>query len=399
MNYTETLIRICPICGSNEGEVLYSMKFNLLDSAVLPNQFDVVACAGCGFVFNDSVAVQEDYDRHYSCNSIYESTNLKGLGGSNDNNKFIEIFERISPFLSENLSVVDVGCAQGGMLNVLKEKGYSYLHGMDLSKVNMEALKNQGYTPWYNSICNVDNVSQKFDFVILSHILEHVCDLQTAAQNLKKLLNDDGYAYVEVPNASKYAEYYPEAPFHFFNIEHINHFDINSLTNLFKPQGFKVVQTFETDTIVDATIRYPVVGIILQSVSIPAHKEFTRHGCKDNVVAYIQRCEDDMNRINKIFSEIQNSGNTVIVWGAGMYAQWLIKNSLLASCNIKFFVDKAAAKHGSFVEGIEVKPVDVLLEDKFNNQNTTIVVTAAIYKFEIMTEIKNMGLMCLNYVV
>jgi SAM-dependent methyltransferase len=366
------------------------MKFGLLDNAILPNNFDVVACTNCGFIFNNSSAMQEDYNRYYSRNSIYESTNLKGLGGSNDNNRFLEISERISPFLSENLTIVDVGCAQGGMLGVLRDKGYSRLHGIDLSEANLKALQERGITPWNNSICDVNNINQKFDFVILSHILEHICDLQTAASNLKKILNDNGYAYVEVPNASKYAEYYPEAPFHFFNIEHINHFDINSLKNLFEPHGFKIARIFETDTIVDASIKYPVVGVILH---------LSQLSCKDSVMAYIQRCIDDMDKKNKIFSEIQKSGNAVIIWGGGMYAQWLMKNSLLNLCDIKFFVDKANSKHGNFIEGIEVKPVDILLDDKFNNENTTIVITAAVYKFQIIDEIKNMKLKCSYYAV
>ena len=394
------LFRKCPICSETEGEILYSMKFNLIDNAILPDQFDVVVCANCGFVFNDSPATQEDYNRHYSGNSIYESTNLKGLGGIIDNNKFEEIFERINPFLSKNISIVDIGCAQGGMLNVLKEKGYSNLHGMDLSSANLEKLKKQGIIPWNNSICDVNNIEQKFDFVILSHILEHVCDLNIAVCNLKKILNNNGCVYIEVPNANKYAEYYPEAPFHFFNIEHINHFDLNSLANLVEPRGFKFIKTFETDTIVDATIRYPVVGIILENI-IPSAiaRNFSKCGCKDNIIAYIKRCSNDMNRINKIFSDIQISNNDVIVWGAGNYAQWLIKNSLLGSCNIKFFVDKAFDKHGSFVEDFEVKSVDVLLDDRYNNENTTIIITAAVYKYEIQDEIKKMNLKCLNYII
>jgi len=396
---TKQLLRTCPICNGDRGEILYAMNFNLLDNAVLPSRFDVVTCTKCGFVFNDSSATQDDYDRHYSCNSIYESTNLKGLGGSNDNNKFTEIFERISSFLSEESSIVDVGTAQGGMLNVLKEKGFSNLHGMDLSDANLSALKERGIVPWRNSICNVQSVNKKFDFVILSHILEHVYDLKIAVCNIKRILNDNGYAYIEVPNASKYFEYYPEAPFHFFNIEHINHFDLNSLTTLFKSHGFEVVRQFETDTITDATIKYPVIGIIVLANTPTERVEFTRDGCKESVLAYIQRCTDDMDRINKIFSSVSESGNSVIIWGAGMYAQWLLKNSLLTRCDIKYFVDKAVGKHGNFVSGIEIKPVEILLDSRFNSKNTTIIITAAVYKNQILDEIKNMKLKCSYYVV
>jgi hypothetical protein len=100
-----------------------------------------------------------------------------------------------------------------------------------------------------------------------------------------------------------------------------------------------------------------------------------------------------------VFSEVQKSGNAVVVWGAGNYAQWLMKNSLLAACNIKFFVDKAAAKHHTFVEGVEVMPVDILLENELNNERTTIVITAAVYKQQIIDEIENMNLKCLYFVV
>ena len=55
-----------------------------------------------------------------------------------------------------------------------------------------------------NSLFN----EKEFDFVILTHVVEHIYDLSTAIQNIYSILKDDGILYLEVPDASKYLEYY-----------------------------------------------------------------------------------------------------------------------------------------------------------------------------------------------
>ena len=57
-------------------------------------------------------------------------------------------------------------------------------------------------------------------------------------RSLKKLLNPNGIIYIEVPDANRYSNYYV-VPFYYFDCEHINHFDINSLKNLFEDNEFK----------------------------------------------------------------------------------------------------------------------------------------------------------------
>ena len=61
------LLRACPICQNKEhGEVLHSQNYVLTDNHVLPIEYDLVACGGCGFVYVDSPVSQHEYDKYYA---------------------------------------------------------------------------------------------------------------------------------------------------------------------------------------------------------------------------------------------------------------------------------------------------------------------------------------------
>ena len=66
------LNRMCPVCASKLGEILYTQNF------IVPDEFPldvskngtmtqyIVACDNCGFVFADVELFQKDYDEYYT---------------------------------------------------------------------------------------------------------------------------------------------------------------------------------------------------------------------------------------------------------------------------------------------------------------------------------------------
>ena len=60
------LQRICPICGCKEAEILYEINFAKAKEEFIPEHYDIVACNDCGFIFNNTTWIQEDYDKYYS---------------------------------------------------------------------------------------------------------------------------------------------------------------------------------------------------------------------------------------------------------------------------------------------------------------------------------------------
>ncbi len=109
--------------------------------------YDVAVCAACGFVYADTDATQADYDRFYAEHSKYEDakTGTGGVDNPLDWKRQQETARQIADVLGDaKLSVLDVGCANGGLLKALKDLGYENLCGIDPSPACVENTRRIG---------------------------------------------------------------------------------------------------------------------------------------------------------------------------------------------------------------------------------------------------------------
>jgi len=81
MNKEIKVKRNCPICMNKTGIVLYKQNFELIEGHYLPNNYNIVSCTNCGFVYADSIAKQDDYDKFYKEMSKYEDKSTASGGG------------------------------------------------------------------------------------------------------------------------------------------------------------------------------------------------------------------------------------------------------------------------------------------------------------------------------
>jgi hypothetical protein len=141
--------------------------------------------------------------------------------------------------------------------------------------------------------------------------------------------------YLEVPDASRYLEFY-NVPFHYFDIEHINHFDEYSLSNLSALNCFEKIYIGPKEFQVSKYNLYPVVYGFFRKTNIekPLVPNFQ---CRDKIMKYIKKSQ----KLN-FFPEITNlavSKKEIVVWGAGSYTSRLLKTTTLGKCNIMAFID------------------------------------------------------------
>ena len=79
------------------------------------------------------------------------------------------------------------------------------------------------------------------DLIILSHVLEHVYDIQDFMEKVKKKLTNNGLIYIEVPNADNYDKMIYDLPLQELKIEHINYFSKIALNSLMINKSFFAV--------------------------------------------------------------------------------------------------------------------------------------------------------------
>lgn len=160
------------------------------------------------------------------------------------------IIELIGPIDSSH-SVLDVGCGEGFLLKTLSEKFGSKVLGLDYSdfgikKHNLEVLKYFVKGDIYHSITNLVLNQQKYDFVILKNVLEHVREPENLLQTLMKLLNSNSKLLITVPNdfsdlQKKLKEKgLIESDYWLAPPEHLNYFTKESLIATVKSVGYQV---------------------------------------------------------------------------------------------------------------------------------------------------------------
>jgi 2-polyprenyl-3-methyl-5-hydroxy-6-metoxy-1,4-benzoquinol methylase len=379
--------RSCPICKNTNVEFLHTQKFELPTGHPLADGYEVAACVHCGFVFADTAVSQADYDRFYTEHSKYEDakTGTGGVSNPFDWKRQQETGRQIADFLQDtNLKILDVGCANGGMLKALRELGYENLCGLDPSPVCVENTRQLGLEAQQGSLFHPFR-ENTYDCVILSHTLEHVEDVRGALDWILEQLKTGGVIFLETPDASRYVDF-NYAPFQEFNTEHINHFSLASLKSLMSVGGFELVQGGAKTLQTAPQIQYPAVyGFWKYVGNDGAIKK--DDDLKGRIEQYIQQSGTMINQIKRHLQKSFANSPEIIVWGTGQLTMKLLLEAPLAEANILAFVDSNPINQGKTLRGIRIiSPQEVF------RLSAPILVSSTLHQNHIVQQIKDMGL-------
>jgi SAM-dependent methyltransferase len=387
MSPTQTAKRPCPICLHSAVLPLRFQRFLLQENHPLANGYGVVCCERCGFVYADTAVTQEDYDRFYASYSKYEDKKIATGGGesSSDAHRLDETAACIAHKLtSRDSRVLDIGCANGGLLARLKRLGFQNLCGFDLPQGCIENTRKLGIEAKFGSVTEHPKDAGKFDLIILSHVMEHLREVRAAVQSVEKLLKDGGQIYIEVPDASEYASHVV-APFQDFNTEHINHFSIQGMQNLMGQLGFvgrgvgqKVIES-------SPGMPYPAHFGFWSKASPPFSYEIRKdEKLAERIAEFIRRSQEMMDRMDVRLKRVLAKSPEVIVWGTGQLAMKLLVETSLSTARIAAFVDGNPINVGKRLKGIEIKaPTEIA------GMPQPIIITTTLHQRAIANRIRN----------
>lgn len=118
--------RVCPVCNSNEKTLLFEQSFSNFSDKNLLDSYKVVSCNKCGFCFADNIPNQEVFDAYYKEMSKYEKSDPDYTESEYDLKRFHQTVEYIkSNIENKNLYTVEIGCATGLLLSLLKKDGFT----------------------------------------------------------------------------------------------------------------------------------------------------------------------------------------------------------------------------------------------------------------------------------
>jgi len=101
----------------------------------------------------------------------------------------------------KNKKILDIGCGDGSLGAVLKDKG-AIVHGCDISS---HAIKQAAEKLDRALVLNIEHedlvsVGEDYDIVIATEIIEHLFDSDRFLGNIKSVLSDSGVVIITTPN-------------------------------------------------------------------------------------------------------------------------------------------------------------------------------------------------------
>ncbi|MEP7169084.1 MAG: class I SAM-dependent methyltransferase [Bacteroidota bacterium] len=150
--------------------------------------------------------------------------------------------------INENDSVLDLGCNYGAMSDYLADKarhvtGVDYNESAILTAKNKYKKENLEFV-YDEALSYLAKNENKFNVLILSHILEHLDDPVSFLESFKKYFQK---IYIELPDFdSTYLNQYRKdlnVDLIYTDIDHINEFDRYELMQLINRCGLKIIRS------------------------------------------------------------------------------------------------------------------------------------------------------------
>jgi SAM-dependent methyltransferase len=352
--------RACPVCDGHASTEIHQRRFVLPDGHPLDAPYVIVCCDACGMVFADTALPQAAYDAYYAQGAKYADQQT-GTGAGDapwDDARLRETAATIGRYLpARDWRVVDVGCAGGGLLRWLARDGHQRLDGVDPSPACARTVSAiAGVHGHVGSLLDLPPSVLGADAAVLSHVMEHVRDVDRAMQALRSLVRVGGRLYVEVPDATRYAEFLV-APFQDFNVEHINHFSLASLGNLLSRYGFRVLDVGQKTIAASADVPYPAVWAVAEREAAGAGSLWRASPdatLRTAMERYVRASRDRLGAFDARIAEILRDVPELIVWGTGQTTRELLAETALGKARVVAFADSNTLYHGRQLAGAPV---------------------------------------------
>ncbi len=345
-------MRKCPVCNSENIEIIFSVKFSLPVRYCLPDDCNIVRCTHCGMCYSNTLATEKDYMDYYSACNFYSGVKPKPAWRTKD-----EIFEKlISKNFSKDAYVGDFGFGDGHLLSYLKSVNFTNLVGLDPSTSSVERLNSLGIDGYVASLYDENNTGKLFDVICVMDVFEHLLNPLLAVKVLKTYLKTDGAVVISVPNYA-YLEDNHYFYTNMFNQEHINFFSPKTLDTIFTQNGYikedDVTGAFFSKSEMFAAYRSNASDLIAKD-EVEIDTDTVRE-----INDYIVR-EDKKEYLVELIRQILKKNDKVYLYGSGIFAMWLIANTEIQD-HIEAIVDINELKHGlwEYSSGAKINTVSI----------------------------------------
>ena len=208
---------------------------------------DLVECHSCGLMQAKPMPSDEFLTNYYQ--KTFGNRATEGFEMTERNRDHLEqratmqfnfvkkiCLDRVYRKKKEQLSVLDVGCHAGSVLNQFKKRGWDVV-GVDPNPRSQYGEKWFGIKVHQTLFKAGMFPENSFNGILHSHTLEHVREPRKYLEEFYKILKPGGWVFIEVPNETREKIRTKKV------IPHLYFFSPKTLANLGNSVGFEVVCT------------------------------------------------------------------------------------------------------------------------------------------------------------
>jgi len=337
---------ICPVCYCDYSELHKLFTCESFDDSYLYKDIVIKKCNNCGHQFNEITSkelrnLQKYYEEEYAPINLSSEDKAGDRPGSN-NKATIERYEQLFTFMCRYFNpdsrVLDVGCAMGGFMKYLEERGALDVCGIEPIESYVKKANNSDIN--LGNVYSIPFPDNSFDIVILDQVLEHLANPRLAMKEIKRVLDKGGLCCISVPDANRYYNDY-----FYFMREHLQHFNLTGLKLLAEASGFELLNFRESENDMIGDLPLPNLTIMLKVTG------------------------------------------TIYCWGIGREFMYYYPHTRLRNLDL-ILIDDTPEKQNKTFKGMKIHSSDILKEA---DKDSFLIITAMVHEDVLKRKAKELG--------
>ncbi len=248
----------CPGCGHNSSKPWYRFTKNVITQRTFPNALGIftdelkkerglLKCNNCSLVYQYLIPTQDLLKYLYSSSTEYKPW-------PPDPRRLT--WNRAIKNINNAKNILDVGANDGHFLSLLPDNINKF--ALEPTNANNVTLEQRVKKIFLGFIDGKIDISEKFDYVTMFDVAEHLSDVPQAFKNVNSIMDMNGTLIIESGDSGCFvARLFKSLWWYTDYIEHFVFFNKSSLNYALKNAGFEIV-SYERVIHTDFTKEYSV---------------------------------------------------------------------------------------------------------------------------------------------
>lgn len=217
----------CPLC-----------RTNALPAGMGPAALDLLRCQGCNIIFLRTHNAAEYVEQTQE--EFFTEMDHGGWQRMLDVMSARLVLRRIKKYKPSG-RLLEIGIGTGEFIRAAQRAGYDCM-GVEASKGLVSSFARKSSIPVFLGYLEefARSTQDRFDVLVMNHVLEHIPDPLAALKQVRGLLKEDGIVHIAVPNVeaweARLAGWTCYEPYHLF------YFGPGTLSALAQQAGFNVLR-------------------------------------------------------------------------------------------------------------------------------------------------------------